>query len=160
MLGLPIEEREMVLDLIRKLQQRMLPKEKVLQLDKSEEFPEDIIRELLGPNIGLQYVFIPEEYGGMGGGARDIAIVSEELSRICLGVATAFLAIHLGADPLIMGGTEEQKNKWLGKIAEDGCIVAYAVTEPEAGSNLSNLKTKAVPIRDDSGEIIEWEITG
>lgn len=160
MLGLPIEEREMVLDLIRKLRQRMLTQEKLLELDESEEFPEEIIRELLGPDIGLQYVFIPEEYGGMGGGARDIAAVSEELSRICLGIATAFLAIHLGADPLLMGGTEAQKEKWLGKIAEEGSIVAYAVTEPEAGSNLANLKTKAVPIANDAGKIVEWEITG
>lgn len=160
MLGLPVEEREMVLDLIRKLRQRMLTQEKILELDETETFPESIIRDLLGPDIGLQYVFIPEEYGGMGGGARDIAAVSEELSRICLGISTAFLAIHLGADPLIIGGTEVQKAKWLGKIADDGCIVAYAVTEPEAGSNLANLKTRAVPVRNDEGEITEWSITG
>jgi alkylation response protein AidB-like acyl-CoA dehydrogenase len=160
MLGLPVEEREMVLDVIRKLKKRMLTQQKILEMDETETFPEDIIRELLSPEIGLQYVFIPEEYGGMGGGARDIAAVSEELSRICLGVATAFLAIHLGADPIIIGGTEEQKQKWLGKIAEQGCIVAYAVTEPEAGSNLSNLKTRAVPVKNATGDITEWEITG
>ncbi len=160
MLGLPVEEREMVLDLIRKLRQRMLTHEKIMELDETEAFPEEIIRKLLGPDIGLQFVFIPEEYGGMGGGARDIAAVSEELSRICLGISTAFLAIHLGADPIIVGGTEAQKVKWLGKIAEQGCIVAYAVTEPEAGSNLSNLKTKATPVTDSSGNIVEWEITG
>jgi len=160
MLGLPIEEREMIVDLVQKLRLRMLTQEKILELDDSQEFPEDIIRELLGPDIGLQYVFIPEEHGGMGGGARDIAVVSEELAKICLGIATAFLAIHLGADPLIMGGTKKQKDKWLGKIAEEGSIVAYAVTEPDAGSNLSSLKTKAVPIKDDSGQIVEWEITG
>ncbi|HPQ41384.1 MAG TPA: acyl-CoA dehydrogenase family protein [bacterium] len=160
MFGLPVEEREMVLDLIRKLRQRMLTQEKLLELDETEQFPEDIIRKLLGPDIGLQYVFIPEEYGGMGGGARDIAAVSEELSRICLGISTAFLAIHLGADPLMMGGTDAQKKKWLGKIADEGCIVAYAVTEPEAGSNLANLKTRAVPIRNDQGDIVEWSITG
>lgn len=160
MLGLPIEEREMVLDIIRKLKKRMLTQQKILELDETETFPENIIRELLGPDIGLQYVFIPDEYGGMGGGARDIAAVSEELSRICLGVATAFLAIHLGADPIIIGGTEKQKQIWLGKIAEHGCIVAYAVTEPEAGSNLSNLKTRAVPVKNNSGDITEWEITG
>ncbi|MGB3975293.1 MAG: acyl-CoA dehydrogenase family protein [bacterium] len=160
MRGLLIEEREMVLDLIRTLKKRMLTQQKILELDETEAFPEDIIRELLGPEIGLQHVFIPEEYGGMGGGARDIAAVSEELSRICLGVATAFLAIHLGAEPIILGGTEEQKKKWLGKIADEGCLVAFAVTEPEAGSNLSNLKTHAVPIKNDSGEIMSWEITG
>lgn len=160
MRGLPIEEREMVLDVIRTLKKRMLTQKKLLELDETGAFPEDIIRELLGPEIGLQHVFIPEEYGGMGGGARDIAAVSEELSRICLGVATAFLAIHLGAEPIILGGTEEQKNKWLGKIADEGSLVAFAVTEPEAGSNLSNLKTYATPIKDASEEITGWEITG
>lgn len=158
--GLPVEERQMVLDLIRKLKQRMLTQPKLLELDETEEFPEDIIRMLLGPDIGLQFVFIPEEYGGMGGGARDIAAVSEELARICLGISTAFLAIHLGADPIMVGGTEEQKAKWLGKIAEEGCVVAYAVTEPEAGSNLANLKTKATPVCDDNGRIIAYEISG
>ncbi|MBN1878690.1 acyl-CoA dehydrogenase family protein [bacterium] len=160
MLGLPVEEREMVLDLIRKLKQRMLTQEKIMELDETEEFPEAIIRKLLGPDIGLQYVFIPEEFGGMGGGARDIAAVSEELARICLGISTAFLAIHLGADPIIVGGTDEQKAKWLGKIGEEGCIVAYAVTEPEAGSNLSNLKTRATPVMGANNEIVAYEITG
>ncbi|MBN1297078.1 acyl-CoA dehydrogenase family protein [bacterium] len=160
MQGLPIEERQMVVDLIHKLRQRLLPQDKILEFDEAETFPESIIRELLGPDIGLQFVFIPEEFGGMGGGARDIAIVSEELSRICLGISTAFLAIHLGADPLIIGGTADQKAKWLGKIADEGCIVAYAVTEPEAGSNLANLKTRAVPIRDSEGRITTWEISG
>jgi alkylation response protein AidB-like acyl-CoA dehydrogenase len=158
--GLSIEEREMVLDVIRKLRKRLLSQEKILELDETESFPEEIIRSLLGPDIGLQYVFIPEEFGGMGGGARDIAAVSEELARICLGVSTAFLAIHLGADPIILGGTTEQKAKWLGKIADEGSVVAYAVTEPEAGSNLSNLKTHAVPKKDDSGNLTEWEISG
>lgn len=158
--GLSLEEREMVLDVIRKLRKRLLSQDNLLQLDETEAFPEDIIRTLLGPDIGLQYVFIPEEYGGMGGGARDIAAVSEELARICLGVATAFLAIHLGADPIIMGGTDAQKAKWLGKIADQGAVVAYAVTEPEAGSNLSNLKTHAIPIKNADGELLEWEISG
>jgi alkylation response protein AidB-like acyl-CoA dehydrogenase len=158
--GLPVEEREMVLDLLAQIRQRMLTPEKLRAFDQEECFPEDVIRELLGPKIGLQLLFIPEEYGGMGGGARDIAAVSEEMAKICLGVATAFLAIHLGADPILVGATDEQKQEWLGRLAEEGAIVAYAVTEPEAGSNLQSLKTTAVPVTDESGAVTGYRITG
>ena len=150
----------MVLDLLAQIRQRMLTPEKLRQWDQEEIFPEEAIRELLGPKIGLQLLFIPEEYGGMGGGARDIAAVSEEMAKICLGVATAFLAIHLGTDPILVGATHEQKEKWLGKLAEEGTIVAYAVTEPEAGSNLQSFKTTATPVVGDGGAITGYTING
>ena len=98
--------------------------------------------------------------GGMGGGARDIFAVTREMAKICLGVGTAFFAIQLGADPLFVGGTEEQKQKWLGAIAEGNTLVAYAVTEPNAGSNLASLKTKAEPVKDDAGNITGYIING
>ncbi len=158
--GLPIEEREMVLDLLAQIRQKMLTPEKLRDWDACETFPEEAIRELLGPKIGLQLLFIPEEYGGMGGGARDIAAISEEMAKICLGVATAFLAIHLGADPILVGATHEQKEKWLGKLAEEGAIVAYAVTEPEAGSNLQSFKTTAAPVLAEDGAVTGYRITG
>lgn len=157
--GLSLEERSMVLDLIAKLRTQVLTKEKILELDETETFPADIIRDLLSPEIGLQLLFIPEEFGGMGGGARDIAAISEEMAKICLGVSTAFLAIHLGTDPILVGGTPEQKERWLGEIAE-GRIVAYAVTEPEAGSNLASFKTTAQPVADDSGQVTAYRING
>lgn len=158
--GLLIEERQMVLDLLSQLRQRMLTPEKLRAYDEDEVFPEEVIRELLGPTIGLQLLFIPEEYGGLGGGARDVAAVSEELAKICLGVATAFLAIHLGTDPILAGSTDAQKQKWLTKLAEGEAIVAYAVTEPEAGSNLSSLKTSASPVLDDQNRITGYKING
>ena len=116
--GLPVEERKMILDLLSQVRQRMLSPERIRTCDEEETFPEDVIRELLGPNIGLQLLFIPEEYGGLGGGARDIAAVSEEMAKICLGVATGFLAIHLGTDPILVGATDAQKEKWLTELAE------------------------------------------
>jgi alkylation response protein AidB-like acyl-CoA dehydrogenase len=158
--GLPQDERDMILDLITKVKNRMLKPETIRELDEKEEFPQQVLDELLGPNIGLQLLFIPEEYDGMGGGARDIAAVSEAMANICLGVSTAFLAIHLGTDPILVGGTDEQKKKWLGKIADEGAIVAYAVTEPEAGSNLSSLKTHADPVVDDEGNITAYRLSG
>ncbi|MDJ0815204.1 MAG: acyl-CoA dehydrogenase family protein [Desulfobacterales bacterium] len=158
--GLDFESRQMVLDTIGQLRKRLLTKDKILEYDKDEIFPEDTIREMLGPEIGLQLLMIPEEYGGMGGGARDSCAITREMAKICLGVTTAFFAIQLGADPLIVGGTEEQKAKWLGRIAEGDTLVAYAVTEPDAGSNLVAIKTKADPITDDAGEITGYVING
>jgi alkylation response protein AidB-like acyl-CoA dehydrogenase len=75
--------------------------------------------------IGLHLIFIPEEYGGLGGGAYDIYRVSEAMARIDLGVATAVLATFLGADPITVGGTPKQKKLWMGKIADQGMLVAY-----------------------------------
>jgi alkylation response protein AidB-like acyl-CoA dehydrogenase len=82
------------------------------------------------------------------------------MARTDLGVATAFLAIALGVDPIIVGGTPEQKSHWLGRIAEEGLIVAYGVTEPEAGSNVARLKTEATPVVDEAGEVTGYRING
>jgi len=158
--GLDVESREMVLETVRQLKTRLLTKEKILQYDRNEIFPENAIREMLGPDIGLQLLFIPEAYGGMGGGARDCCAVTREMAKICLGVGTAFFAIQLGADPIIVGGTEAQKQKWLGAIAEGNSLVAYAVTEPGAGSNLAALKTRAVPVLDAAGGLKGYTVNG
>ncbi len=158
--GLDEETRQMVVDTIRQLSKRLLTKKAVLAWDRDEIFPENAIREMLSPEIGLQLLFIPEEYGGMGGGAKDCCEVVREMCKICLGVGTAFFAIQLGSDPIIVGGTKAQKEKWLGAVAEGSSLVAYAVTEPEAGSNLASLKTKAEPVLDDVGNISGYRING
>ncbi len=158
--GLDDESRQMVVETVRQLSKKLLTKEKVLEWDKHEIFPEEAVREMLGPEIGLQLLFIPEAYGGMDGGARDCCAVTREMAKICLGVGTAFFAIQLGSDPILVGATEEQKQKWLGRIAEGDTLVAYAVTEPEAGSNLAALKTKADPVADESGNVTGYKITG
>jgi len=158
--GLDSESRQMVIETVRQLKKRLLIKDKILEFDKKEVFPEETIRRMLEPDIGLQLLFIPEAYGGMGGGARDSCAVTFEMSKICLGIATAFFAIQLGSDPLIVGGNEEQKTKWLGAISEGKVLVAYAVTEPGAGSNVASIKTKADPVSNDKGEIIGYKING
>jgi len=158
--GLDLESRQMVLDTVAQLKKRLLTKERILEFDRKEIFPEDVIREMLGPGIGLQLLMIPEAYGGLGGGARDSCAVTREMAKICLGITTAFFAIQLGADPIMVGATEEQKKKWLGKIAAGDALVAYAVTEPDAGSNVAALKTKADPVTDASGRITGYRING
>jgi alkylation response protein AidB-like acyl-CoA dehydrogenase len=150
----------MVLDTVAQLKKRLLTKERILEFDRKEIFPEEVIREMLGPEIGLQLLMIPEAYGGLGGGARDSCAITREMAKICLGITTAFFAIQLGADPIIVGATEEQKRKWLGKIAAGEALVAYAVTEPDAGSNVAALKTKADPVTDASGRVTGYRING
>ncbi|PID73580.1 MAG: acyl-CoA dehydrogenase [Desulfobacterales bacterium] len=157
--GLDDESRQMVVDTVRQLRRRLLTRDKILEWDREEVFPEEAVRELVGPELGLQLLFLPEEYGGMGGGARDCCRFTREMARICLGVGTAFFAIHLGADPILVGATHEQKKKWLGKIAEGDTLVAYAVTEANAGSNLASLKTRAEPIEED-GKITAYKLNG
>ncbi len=158
--GLDDESREMVVDTIRQLRKRLLTRKQILEWDRAEVFPEKVIREMLGPDVGLQLLFIPEAYGGMDGGARDCCAVTLEMSKICLGVATAFFAIQLGSDPLLVGGTDEQKSRWLGAIAEGEALVAYAVTEPNAGSNLAALSTRAEPIADGDGTVTAYRLNG
>ncbi len=157
--GLSLEMRNMMIQALRQVCQRELPEERQLELDAQDMFPMEFIRELLSPNVGLHLVFLPEDVGGLGGGALDIYRVSEEMARIDLGLATSFLAICLGTDPIIVGGTPEQKTKWLGKIAE-GKIVAYGVTEPAAGSNVASLQTVADRITDADGNITGYRING
>ncbi|MDF1565976.1 MAG: acyl-CoA dehydrogenase family protein [Deltaproteobacteria bacterium] len=140
--GLDQDTLDMLLDTLQRFSDRQMPPEKLLELDAKNEFPKPLIEEMLGPDIGLHLLFIPEEQEGLGGGAYDVYRVSEAMARTDLGIATAFLAIFLGTDPIVVGGTEAQKQKWMSKIAE-GRIVAYAVTEPLAGSELSNIKTRA-----------------
>ncbi len=109
--------------------------------------------------LGVQLVFVPEEYGGLGGGAFDSYRVCERLARFDIGLATAVFATFLGSDPILVGATAEQRKEWLGRIAEQGIIFAYGATEPEAGSDLGAMKTTAHPIETD-GEVTAYRING
>ncbi len=137
------ETLNMILDTIDKLERDRLTLETKLEMDRTGKFPEELIRFMLGPEMALHLIFIPSEYGGLGAGAKEIAIVSERMAKADLGIATSFLGICLGMDPIRVGGTEEQKEKYIGRIAEEGLIVAYGVTEPNAGSNVQALKSRA-----------------
>jgi len=154
------ETLSMVMDTISKLERDRLSIETKLEMDRIGDFPMELIRFMLGPEVALHLIFIPEEYGGLGAGATEIAIVSERMAKMDMAVATAFLAVCLGMDPLRVGATPEQKEKYIGKIAEEGLIVAYGVTEPEAGSNVQSLKTKAERVLDEEGNIKGYKING
>lgn len=149
----------MILDTIDKLERDRLSLENKLEMDRTGEFPEELIRFMLGPEMALHLIFIPEEYGGLGAGAREIAIVSERMAKADLGIATSFLGICLGMDPIRVGGTSEQKEKYIRQIAEEGLIVAYGVTEPNAGSNVQALKSRADRVMD-NGNLIGYKLNG
>jgi alkylation response protein AidB-like acyl-CoA dehydrogenase len=157
--GLDQESLQMLLGTLEQFARERLPLQVRLDLDEKNLFPMELIRELLGPGIGLQLLFIPEEHGGLGGGAYDVYRVSEAMARVDLGVATAFLAIFLGTDPIAVGGTEAQRAHWMRRIGEEGLIVAYAVTEPLSGSDLSVLCTRAERVLE-GGAVRGYRLSG
>jgi acyl-CoA dehydrogenase len=138
---------------------KRLPDDEILALDERDECPLEIVRQMCAGDLAIQLLFIPEEYGGMGGGTFDVYCVCEEMARIDLGVATAVLATFLGSDPITVGATPEQKRIWLTRIAEEGLLFAYAATEPEAGSDLGALRTTADPVKQD-GRTVGYKING
>lgn len=150
----------MVMETINKLEREKLPLETKLEMDRKGEFPADLIRFMLSPEIALHLVFIPEEYGGLGAGASEVALISERMAKMDLAVATSFLAICLGMDPIRVGATQEQKDKYIRRIAEDGLMIAYGVTEPNAGSNVQALKTRAERVLDESGRVKGYRLNG
>jgi len=157
---LDAEDIGLIVKTLNEFAAREAPLDRRLKWDESDTCPVDVVRAMLGPDVGLHLVFLPEEYGGMGGGAYDVYRLSCEFAKIDLGLATAMLAVALGTDPIRVGCTPEQKAKWIPKIAEDGLIVAYGVTEPEAGSNVQNLKTEATPVTDGDGKVTHYRLSG
>ncbi|MCP4679720.1 MAG: acyl-CoA dehydrogenase [Deltaproteobacteria bacterium] len=157
---LDTEDLDIILGTLREFAEREMPLAKRLEWDKEDVCPEDVVRQMLGPDVGLHLVFIPDDYDGMGGGAYDVYRLSTEFAKIDLGLATAMLAVALGTDPIRVGCTHEQKQRWMPRIANEGLIVAYGVTEPEAGSNVEALKTKAEPITDDTGKTTHYKLNG
>ena len=159
--GLDLESLTMMLEALDDFVGEALPLERQLELDHEDVCPEDLVRAMSDPaTLGVQLVFIPEAYGGMDGGAFDSYRVCEVLAGRDLGLATAVFATFLGSDPIVVGATEEQRERWLGDIAEKGLVFAYAATEPEAGSDLGAMTTVAVPVRDDDGAVTAYRITG
>jgi alkylation response protein AidB-like acyl-CoA dehydrogenase len=123
-------------------QEKILPRREYY--DETEEFPWDIVKELT--SAGLFEVYIPEEYGGKGGGVTEMSLVTEELSRICGGIALCFAGTALGSYPIILFGNEEQKRKYLPAIAKGEKLAAFGLTEANAGSDASAIQTQAKPV--------------
>ena len=157
---IPNKTLKLSLKSLREFAKKRLPDQELIDLDARDECPLEIVRHMCSPDkLGIQLLFIPEEFGGMGGGTFDVYCVCEEMARIDLGVATAVLATFLGSDPITVGATPEQKKLWLSRIADEGILFAYGATEPEAGSDLGALRTTAEPVTND-GRTVGYKITG
>ena len=160
MTGLDSDTRELILESLADFAERHLPFDYLLEIDKKGEFPIEILRKMYDPEIlGLHLILIPEEYGGFGGNTYDIYRICEALARIDLGIATSIFSTFLGTDPIRVGGTDEQRDKWMGRIADEGLLVAYGATEPDAGSDLGAITTRAEPITEND-EVTGYNITG
>ncbi len=135
------EEQREIQALTRKIvDERVVPVR--MELDHAEKFPWEQIK--LFADAGLFGVFVEEKYGGFGGAMTDWCLVTDEISRGCLGVSTAFAGVGLGAFPLILDGSEELKEKYLPNIASGKSLAAFALTEADAGSDAGGIRTTAV----------------
>ena len=145
---------------LREFAKKRLPDQVLIDLYARDECPLEIVQHMCDPDkLGIQLLFVPEEFGGMGGNTFDVYCVCEEMARIDLGIATGVLATFLGSDPITVGATPEQKKEWLTRIAEEGLLFAYGATEPEAGSDLGNLRTTAERVME-GDRIVGYKITG
>ena len=120
---------------------------------KDELIPMEIIEELA--EMGVFGLTIPEEFGGFGLSKASMCVVSEELSRGYIGVGSLATRSEIAAELILAGGTDDQKAQWLPKLSSAEILPTAVFTEPNTGSDLGSLRTRAV--RDDNGD---WKITG
>jgi acyl-CoA dehydrogenase len=120
--------------------------------DETEQFPLDVFQAAF--DVGLVNVELPEAYGGLGLHTVDGCLVAEELAYGCAGIATSLQCNHLGALPLLVAGTEAQKQHYLNALTQELCFISYCCSEPEAGSDVAAMKTRLV--RDGNG----WRLSG
>jgi len=123
------------------------------ELDRTKAFPYDLVRQM--GQLGLMGIPFPEEYGGGGGDSLAYAIAVEELARVDSSVAITMCAhTSLGTQPIWLFGNEEQKREWMPQLCSGEKLGAFGLTEPEAGSDAGNVKTRAA--QEDAG----WRING
>lgn len=115
------------------------------EVDETEKLPEDVIETM--KEMGLMGLLIPEEYGGAGMDLRAYALVTEQLCKEC--PAASIYISALSCEPILYGGTDEQKAKYLPGVASGETVIAFGLTEPGAGSDAASIQTKAVKDGDD-----------
>ncbi|WP_448873819.1 acyl-CoA dehydrogenase family protein [Desulfobulbus propionicus] len=145
------EQQQMIIETAREItNEKIIPVR--AELDEKNEFPREILQDIA--KADLFSIFVPEEYGGFGGGCFEIVLAMEELARGCVGVATSFAASALGIFPVLIAGTEEQKQQYMPDIASGARWAAFGLTEANAGSDASGIRTTAVLDGD------EWVLNG
>jgi alkylation response protein AidB-like acyl-CoA dehydrogenase len=122
------------------------------EYDVEEKYPYDVVEK--AAEMGLTGANIPMEYGGAGYSALDVAIISEELFAADPGIGLSIVAASFGADSIMEFGTEDQKERFLPPIAEGDAIMGSAISEPDTGSDVSSVSTRAEKDGD------EWVLNG
>jgi len=135
------EEQVMIRDLCRQIAEEKIKPVREHH-DRTGEFPWDIVKILA--QADMFRIAIPEEYGGMGGGVMETVIAVEELSKVCGGISLAMAASGLGTYPILISGSDEQKKKYLPRLAAGEALAAFGLTEAEAGSDAGGVRTTAV----------------
>lgn len=115
--------------------------------DATGDFPEEILKKAW--ELGLMNTHVPEEFDGLGLGVLESCIMSEEIAWGCTGIGTAMEANALAEAPIIVAGTDDQKRQWLTPMVEEFKLASYCVTEPDAGSDVAGIKTRAKQVGDD-----------
>ena len=134
------EEQNSLRDMARKFARtEMLPK--AAECDRTGRFPEEIYRKAY--DLGLMNLNLPTEFGGGGLGLLDQCLIVEELARACGGMTTTVNANCLALEPIVLGGTPEQKERLLTPFCATYHLAAFALTEPSGGSDAGNVKTRA-----------------
>src|SRR5881409_1512453 len=135
------DDQRMLRHLARKIaRERVAPN--AARYDEAEAYPEDSIRALI--ESGLYGIWVPEAYGGNAMGALALALVCEEIAAACAATGTQYLDQPLGGIPILLAGTDEQKKRFLPRLATGELLCAYSLSEPAAGSDAAGLKTTAV----------------
>ena len=140
------DEQQLLLESLDELLARVVTPEYVARIDREHRPPLEFEEAMA--EAGFSMLGVPEEFGGMGASTFDVYRVCELLARIDVGIATGVFATFLGSDPIVFGATDEQKEHWLSRLAEEGLLMAYGATEPEAGSDLGALRTTAKRVMD------------
>src|SRR5688572_16250684 len=120
---------------------------KAAHFDETGEFPREILERAW--KTGLMNIEVPEAYGGLGGSCLDNCLVQEEVSFGCSGINTSMAANSLGATPLLIAGTDEQKKKYLSRLTAEYSFCAYCCSEPDAGSDVAGMRTRVTRHGDD-----------
>ena len=140
-----LDEENMIIDTCRELAQKKIKPVRE-KYDEEGTFPWDIVKEMA--SLGLSGLYIPEEYGGMAPkgskGIMQLVLATEEMSKVCGGIALSVAASALGTFPILTGATEEQKKKYLPDIASGKKLAAFGLTEAGAGSDAGAMRTSAV----------------
>ncbi|MDD5564100.1 MAG: acyl-CoA dehydrogenase family protein [Thermoanaerobaculaceae bacterium] len=123
------------------------------ELDRTGEYPWSVIAAL--KEYDLMGIWVPKEYGGHGAGVLDMCIVVEQLSRACGGVGVAYAVNALGSFPIVLGGTEEQKRRYLPAITTGEKLIAFGLSEKASGSDAGSLRARAV--KDGDGYVVDGD---